>query len=427
MSKRHGIRLFLFLLTATALFITCRRYAPVTSMSRQNISNYYLPEEKMLRPRYVLYNVTDSLTRLYFTIRSTDLLYAKANGEANYSAHILLSYTVHPVDFPKIIADSGHVVLNDAAEPGEEKQLASSIDLDVYDQGHFVVDVAIRDLNKMTISYALLHLDHRSGNARNNFLVTMEGTETPVFRSYLHAGEKVNVHYHNSSVTRLHVGFYRNDYGPAPPPYAIEKKSAAPRPDSTWWLDLTGNPSLSFPQEGIYRFSTDTSFKDGLTISRFHEGFPEITEQKQLLYPLRYLTMRQEYFEMDTAVNTKKAVDKFWLNAAGSQERARELIRNFYNRVATVNTLFSSEKEGWKTDRGMLYLLLGPPQNVYRNSYGETWIYNSDQVNGLTFVFDYIPHAFSDEEYVLQRNVNYKINWIQAVDAWRQGHVYTQH
>ncbi len=161
-------------------------------------------------------------------------------------------------------------------------------------------------------------------------------------------------------------------------------------------------------------------------IARLHEAYPKIIIQRQLLYPLRYLTMREEYYAMDTAKNTKKAVDQFWLNCSGSQERAREVIRYFYNRVEAANKLFATEKEGWKTDRGMIYLIFGPPANVYRNVDSESWIYGSGVgAGGLTFNFTHKENAFTDQEFVLEHNPEYKVNWMTAVDSWRQGHIYT--
>ncbi|HTL82971.1 MAG TPA: GWxTD domain-containing protein, partial [Bacteroidia bacterium] len=150
------------------------------------------------------------------------------------------------------------------------------------------------------------------------------------------------------------------------------------------------------------------------------------TTAEQLVYPLRYLTTKQEYAAMDTATNKKEAVDKFWLNACGSQERARLVIRDFYNRVGAANKLFSTEREGWKTDRGMIYLIFGPPSNVYKTANEETWMYGSDIGSGnITFIFDRSgTDIFSQEDFMLERNESMNVIWIQAVDSWRQGHVY---
>ncbi len=379
-----------------------------------------------MRPNYVLYNVTDSMSRMYFSVNATELLYQKNTYDAGYTARILLTYIVRPVAFPKTLTDSGRVVLTDIGQPGVSKVLASNVDMDIYDQGEFFIEVIFRDLNKMTSSYELLYLDHRGKDAQNNFLLTQENSDTPLFKSYLAKDEKFSIRYYSQNFTKLFISWYKNKSGPAPPPYSTVERRARPQPDSTWEIAVTLHDPISLPAEGYYLVRTDAASKTGITIARFHEEYPKILIARQLVYPLRYLTMRDEYSAMDTAKNVKKAVDDFWLNSTGSEERAREVIRNFYNRVEAANKLFGTEIEGWKTDRGMIYLIFGPPENVYRNVSSETWIYgNGGNTNGLSFVFDHKRDGFTDQEFILSRNVDYRINWITAVDSWRQGHVYT--
>jgi GWxTD domain-containing protein len=397
-----------------------------TSVTRQNFATQYYNEQKVMRPDYVVHNVTDSLSRMYFSVNSNQLLYQKNNYDAGYTARILLSYVVHPVSYPKIIVDSGRVVMTDIGQPGDSKLLASHVDMDVYDKGEYYLEVIFRDLNKMTASYELLYLDHKGKNARNNFLITADNTNTPVFKNYVEKDEKISIRYYSENASRFYVSYYKNKSGPAPPPYATGERRTMPKPDSTWTMNLSLHDPISLPEEGFYTFSIDSTGGNGITISRFHDEFPKILIARQLIYPLRYLTTREEYTRMDTAMNVKKAVDRFWLNNTGSEERAREVIRNFYNRVEAANKLFGTEMEGWKTDRGMIYLIFGPPENVYRNVSSESWIYGSGgNTNGLTFIFDHKSNAFTDEEFVLARNLDYRINWITAVDSWRQGHVYT--
>lgn len=423
MKNKSGSILFVFI-SAIFFLWNCRTSSP-NSVTRQNFATQYHSDQKVIRPSYVLYNVTDSLSRMYFSVNSNELLYQKNTYDAGYTARILLTYVVHPVAFPKVLTDSGHVVLSDIGQPGISKLLASHVDMDIYDAGEFYLEVIFRDLNKMTSSYELIYLDHHEKNARNNFLLTEENSETPLFKSYVGKDEKFSIRYLSEQYSRIYVSYYRNTAGPALPPYSTAERRATPKPDSTWRMDVSPRDPVSLPLEGFYTFSVD-SLATGITVARFHEEFPKILIARQLVYPLRYLTMRDEYVAMDTAKNVKKAVDEFWLRSTGSEERAREVIRNFYNRAEAANKLFGTEIEGWKTDRGMVYLIFGPPENVYRSVYSETWIYgNGGNTNGLSFVFDHKTNAFTDQEFILSRNVDYRINWITAVDSWRQGHVYT--
>jgi GWxTD domain-containing protein len=141
--------------------------------------------------------------------------------------------------------------------------------------------------------------------------------------------------------------------------------------------------------------------------------------------PVRYLTTRREYDEMKANKDLKNAVDKFWLETGGNAERTRYLIKKYYSRVQFANENFTSYLEGWKTDRGIIYIIFGPPHMVYRSSKTEVWIYGeASAAMSLNFSFIKVINPFTDNDYTLSRAPVYEANWYRAVDMWRQGRVY---
>jgi GWxTD domain-containing protein len=121
----------------------------------------------------------------------------------------------------------------------------------------------------------------------------------------------------------------------------------------------------------------------------------------------------------------KDAVDKFWLNKINSNERARNLIINYYSRVQLANDLFTSHVEGWKTDRGLISIIFGSPNYVRKNKHYETWIYGNDHnSNTIKFTFEKIKNPFSSNDFFLKRSYAYKTPWYIAVENWRSGKVY---
>ena len=66
-----------------------------------------------------------------------------------------------------------------------------------------------------------------------------------------------------------------------------------------------------------------------------------------------------------------------------------ELLNQINERVKFVNKNFSILKPGWRSDRGRIYIIYGPPQNVdesYQDQMGYNylkWIYPS----GKQFIF----------------------------------------
>lgn len=409
-------------LCSILLLSNCRSY---TTVARPDYSTYYAPDKTKALPTYVLYNLSDSVTRLYFSVKSSDLLYERSVSNNQLTAHVLVGYILHPVGESKTISDSGHVVLNDVNESGLVKQLAGSVDFDVPSEGSYYLEVTLRDLNKMTISYELLILEHNGRDARNNFMIAQKGSETPLFRNYVAANETFSLHYNKREVTKFYVKYFKPKGEAARPPYAFPVVTPEVLPDSTWSLDLSASDSISFGAEGSYMISTSAESKTGFIVSRFPSGYPKVTTPTALLEPLRYITTKKEYVTLETSSNRKAAIDSFWLATGGSQDRARELISAFYGRVEIANMHFSTTREGWKNDRGMVYIIYGEPQNVYRAWNAETWVYGQDQSgNMLTFVFNRKITAVAENDFELERNQVYNISWITAVDYWKQGQVY---
>ena len=58
-----------------------------------------------------------------------------------------------------------------------------------------------------------------------------------------------------------------------------------------------------------------------------------------------------------------------------------ELMEEYYSRVDYANKNFGHYMEGWKTDRGMVYIIFGIPNNIERHPFDmdakpyEVWTY----------------------------------------------------
>jgi len=143
-----------------------------------------------------------------------------------------------------------------------------------------------------------------------------------------------------------------------------------------------------------------------------------------LALPLRYITTNEEFERLSQGDHIKRNVDQHWLNLGGSPERARELIGSFYGRVQYANRYFTSYLEGWKSDRGMCYIIYGPPDIVYRSTASETWLYGEEgRYNALSLTFTKVVNPFTSNDYRLNRSSSLKTSWYRAVEFWRQGRV----
>jgi GWxTD domain-containing protein len=100
---------------------------------------------------------------------------------------------------------------------------------------------------------------------------------------------------------------------------------------------------------------------------------------------LRYITKGNELDSIESAPTLQekqKRFRDFWKRrdpTPGTDEN--ELMAEYYNRVEYANKHFSHFIDGWKSDMGMVYIILGPPSNVDRHPFEydskpyEIWYY----------------------------------------------------
>jgi GWxTD domain-containing protein len=111
----------------------------------------------------------------------------------------------------------------------------------------------------------------------------------------------------------------------------------------------------------------------------------------------------------------------FWIEVAGNERRGFQLLENYYDLVKDANLFFTSYKEGWKTDRGMIYMIFGAPTEVFKKSEIETWIYGDPQKRTrLHFDFIQNKNPFTTNDFELVRQPDYKNPYFVAVDYLRR-------
>jgi GWxTD domain-containing protein len=415
--------LYLFALLLIVACGTPRKATPVTQKKT------YRHDANFIHPQFTVFHVSDSISELHFKISSKELLYTRPDG-INFSSNLLISYHLIPTYDSKEIIDSASIRLADMNNDNADKFLMGKINVKAAAQHTYFLRITVMDLNRNTSVLNVIEVIKNNDLNRQNFLVKSKETNTPLFHNYFKTGEKLEITYKAKIAVTLYVRYYNRDFPLAAPPFSlIESNTFLYKPDSVFSLQMSTSGSVDFTgsKKGFYHFQLDTSKRDGLTLFNFSEVFPEVKKAEDMVPPLRFITSKQEYDEMTFSTNKKAAIEKFWLNCTGNQDRAKEVIRKYYNRVQDANIYFSSYVEGWKTDRGMIYLIFGAPNVMYRTAASETWIYGEENnISSLSYSFTKIDNPFSDNDFTLDRSAVYKQSWYTAVDIWRQGRAYLQ-
>ncbi|MDQ7041856.1 MAG: GWxTD domain-containing protein, partial [Rhodothermus sp.] len=117
--------------------------------------------------------------------------------------------------------------------------------------------------------------------------------------------------------------------------------------------------------------------------------------------------------------------DAFWGRWVSDRRKAAWLLRRYYERIEQANLQFSSIKEGWRTDRGMVYVVLGPPYFVEEQLERQIWYYTYNERDPrYMFVFERVhPPGSVFVRYVLRRQPHYYDLWQRALRRWRTGQV----
>lgn len=251
-------------------------------------------------------------------------------------------------------------------------------------------------------------------------VVAHADTGIPLFRPYVNTADNFTIIAANSAA-KVPIKQYEADFPAALPPFSLNQKNVAPTLQLIQSRETTPGEVLSLSAEGLYMLGSGEA---GTTLLAVGNQFPALTTARELIEPLIYMTSADERRKLYAAEDSKTALDRFWLDIANQdQNLAKQLIKLYYQRVQEANIFFSSHKEGWLTDRGMIYIIFGVPAAVNRRFDGEEWTYVRRAQGGppLKFLFIKKPNNFTQNHYELVRSMSYEFLWYSTVEKWRKG------
>jgi GWxTD domain-containing protein len=324
------------------------------------------------------------------------------------------------------VADSASAMFSFSITEKNESKVLPVI-LPTRSRSKSTLHVFLTDGNKGVQEDFFINLDRASHPSRQDFLLLNSKNE-PLFRNYVFDSDSLRIQYRESGMNKFVCKYYHREFELSPPPYSFDIRHEFDyRPDSTFIIDVS-HSNLIFNKEGFYHIQKDTSGRDGLTLFHFNNGFPDIINSRQMIEAARYLITRKEYEEMKSASSPKTMIDNFWLSHGGNEERTRNLIKKYYGRVRDANKYFTSYTEGWRTDRGMIFIIFGMPTAIYKSPESESWTYGTpNSTLALNFFFVKVNNPFTENDYSLSRSPNYESNWYRAVETWRQGRAYNSY
>jgi GWxTD domain-containing protein len=246
------------------------------------------------------------------------------------------------------------------------------------------------------------------------------GNDLPFDQSFLNINNALL--FKKNEGINLYSFFYPQQFSVPLPPMETKPAAIPKEVDVVNDGSFLINAPKTFDQEGYYFVQSDTTSASGLLVKTVPESFPNVPSYEEMIDMVAYISTRKEHETLLAAENKKIALDHYWINMVKDEEKAKALIREYFRQVEFANILFTDYKEGWMTDRGMIYIVLGPPQEVYFNADRETWIYDGLNSNSkITFTFARIKNILTPNHYVLNRSRSYQPEWFKSITLWRSG------
>lgn len=197
---------------------------------------------------------------------------------------------------------------------------------------------------------------------------------------------------------------------------------------------------FEFPRASVGTYRAEVGIDDlriegddpAIRLTRYflvrRESFPRLDLVSELIPPLVYLADATEWEALQDSMGTSAArrqFDSFWGRNMTDRTVASNMVRRYFSRVEEANLRYSEFKVGWKTDRGMVYVILGEPLFIERNLESEIWYYSYSGDRGeRSFVFHRVWRSRAPdviEEYLLDRSFEFERFWRGEVDRWRRG------
>jgi GWxTD domain-containing protein len=411
MKRLHVLHIVSLALLAVIFISACSN--SYTLRSNEFMDLYDRNDE--FRPEAYVRQFHPDSAYVYVTFRTKELLYKRKDAEQPYVARMQVNATVKALDLLER-GDTTAYIFKDEQERSKDDVVTGRFSIHVEDTMKYEVKVDFIDLQSERIRSEYIFLQTYPDDLRY-MDVKIEGE--PKRYCACESGQELELKPY-WGVDAAIWNIMELERNPAPLPFSMtlnqvnsEKKISEIKPlkgPKGWY-------KISCPHGNSIKLSFESS--KTWVIPVFQKDFPWISGVESMTAPLRYITTNDEFDELRFSLDKQKAVSSFWLNCAPDEVRAKKLLSSYYKRVEEANLYFTdSFSEGWKSDRGLVYVAYGPPSRIIRSQGKEVWYYSVENAD-----FGLQMHFLEGKKVKLDRSLDYRQSWYLTVDSWRNGKV----
>ncbi|OYT17319.1 MAG: hypothetical protein B7C24_03105 [Bacteroidetes bacterium 4572_77] len=389
-------------------------------INKYNSADAYVNDFPDAFMQYQIYHLNDSLSELFIRIDAAKIPSLQSKQLDVYSL-MRLTFGVYSSMNKKDMLQSASYKLSDFVAYKDLDNTATEIriPLKIKQNNSYVLIWSLQDQVNKRNYYKLLRLEKNKNSSFN--IRFLNADNQLIWKKWLEPNDQVRLQYRYGSVNELVMDYYKPKFSPGLPPYmeaaAVDNNQVFEQHSLS--LENGISSLVQPPKKGVYAIR---SSKDELCVASmplFYKDFALDLTPAQKVFSLRYLNNRKEFGNMlkDEPAHTIK---EFWFFEGRSKERSQKMMKTYYDRTIRANALFSGYKEGWKTDRGMIFMIYGPPDVVYQEIDREVWEYGDEAAyNDLRFEFVRKQSKYNTQEFILIRDQDYKKSWYKVVENWR--------
>lgn len=279
------------------------------------------------------------------------------------------------------------------------------------------VDVKVTDLNK----YSYRQQQNwwlRPESIQTEYFVLRDPANATPFVTHFAPGPTLHLRSAYFRDSTLQARIYRGLDIPAAAPFAWGNHYADfSKPDTTYAVSFAGDALDIDLDQGYALLNLPRN-------SQFASGFfayPTASQQNYLRC-MSYFCTQEELLLLQDSTTALAAYENFWLRAAKQDIVKKQMLQQEYlRRVDAANAAYSSYKPGSMTDRGMIYVVFGPPDRVQQEAFHEIWMYNQLAGSEVDFLFFQDRDRQAPNHYYLERGSQYKNPYYIQVENWRTG------
>ena len=414
--NRNRIHLVLSFVLMAGLISGC---ISTNKLTTRNYSYLYKRIENPVKFTGRVFHQSDSSSLFIFRIYLPGLKYEPREKDNKYTARYSLFYEVYSSYEKNVLVDIATINYEDSAHFNKEKYLTHQVSIPIKAEttGHMAVKFG--DKNAETSLKRYYRVDKSIEPGQQYFLVK-KGNNQVHFFDFSRYYNKYQVLFGNKN-TPINADIYTEKrFTLADPPFVpnLQEPEQVKKIKTVY---LPDNEVKVRKEPRIYHINTLSRQPQSFLFYAADEDFPKVRTIDSQIPPLRYITTNKEFVNIKNASNRELAIENFWYNAAGDIERALNKKEMYNERVEMANKLFTSYKAGWKTDRGMIYIVMGPPDRVHYFEESEEWIYgNPSNIESMRFRFVRKQEPFKYKNFVLERKEKYRLPWYKAVENWKK-------